>query len=175
LISDKINYSTAIIVDGQALADGLYGEADVMSIAPVAAKNGNPVILTDDKTTNYFKDVQAYSIGRTGVLNSYFDSFSERIGGKDRFETNANVINRFFPNKDHVNLSKSDVLIDVLTSSALKDLVVLINDNSDKSIIAGAKSATVFGDISQTTVNMAKSYIFNEKMNLKQPHHNLVY
>lgn len=161
-VADEINRIKGI--SELYYVNGFQGEADAMSIAPVAAKSGNPVILTDGKTTNYRKDVRAYSIGGIGVLNSYFDSFSERIGGINRFETNTNVINKFFPNKEHVNLSKSYVLIDALTSSALKEPVVLIDDNSDKSVIAGAKSATVFGDISQTSVNRAKSYIFSEKV-----------
>lgn len=142
--------------------NGWSGEADAMSIAPVAAKHSNPVILTDGITTNYRKNVQAYCIGGNGVINNSFDSFSKRIGGLDRFETNANVINTFFPNKEHVNLSKSDVLIDALTSSALKDPVVLLDINSDKSVIGGAKSATVFGDINQLAINRAKSYLFND-------------
>lgn len=142
--------------------NGWVGEADAMSIAPVAAKNGNPIILTDGVSTNYRKNVHSYCIGGTGVLNNFFDSFSKRIGGIDRFETNTNVINTFFPNKDHVNLSKSNVLIDALTASALKEPVVLVDINSDKSVIGGAKSATVFGDINQLAVNRAKSYIFND-------------
>lgn len=110
-----------------------------MSIAPIAAKSRNPIILTGGKTTSYLKNVQAYSIGGTGVLNSYFDYFSERIGGIDRFETNSKVTNKLFPIKNHVNFSKSDVLINALTSSALKAPVVLINKASDKSTIASAK------------------------------------
>ena len=161
-VADEINKIKGI--SELYYVNGYQGEADAMSIAPVAAKNGNPVILTDGKTTEYLKNVKSYSIGGTGVLNTYFDSFAERLGGQTRFETNANVINKFFQDKQHVNLSKSDVLIDALTASALKQPVVLISDNSDKSIIAGAKSATVFGDISQTAVNRAKSYIFNEKV-----------
>lgn len=161
-VADEINKIKGI--NELYYVNGYQGEADAMSIAPVAAKTGSPVILTDGKTTSYRKNVQAYSIGGIGVLNSYFDSFSERIGGINRFETNTNVINKFFPDKEHVNLSKSYVLIDALTSSALKEPVILIDDNSDKSIISGTNSATVFGDISQTAVNRAKSYMFNEKV-----------
>ena len=97
-----------------------------MSIAPVAAEKGNPVILTDGKKTNYLKDVKSYAIGGTGVLKPYFDSFAERIED-DRFETNSKVIKKFFQIKT-LNLSKSHVLIDALTASALKEPVVLIND-----------------------------------------------
>ncbi|WP_346939698.1 cell wall-binding repeat-containing protein [uncultured Clostridium sp.] len=35
--------------------NGLKGEADAMSIAPLAASKGNPVILTDGKSTNIEK------------------------------------------------------------------------------------------------------------------------
>ncbi|MCR1951900.1 cell wall-binding repeat-containing protein [Clostridium sp. DSM 100503] len=53
-----------------------------MSIAPVAAKTGNPVILTDGKTTDYKRNIKSYAIGGTSVLNESFDNFSERLNGK---------------------------------------------------------------------------------------------
>lgn len=167
-------YSTSISVANQIEAikgiqeiyyvNGAKGEADAMSVAPVAASTGNPVILTDGSSTDYRKDVQAYSIGGTGVLNTYFDGFAQRINGIDRFETNKNVVNMFFPDKTHVNLSKSDVLIDALTASALKEPVVLISNTSDKTAIDGAQSATVFGNISETAVNRAKAHLYGEKV-----------
>ncbi|MDU5108521.1 PIG-L family deacetylase [Clostridium sp.] len=97
-------------------------------------------------------------------MNAIFDKFSERISGLDRFETNKNVINKFFPNKNHINLSKAYELIDALTSSALKEPVVLVDTDSDKSIIAGAKSLTVFGDINPLAISRAKSYIYSDKV-----------
>lgn len=167
-------YSTSITVANEIekikgvqeiyYVNGARGEADAMSIAPVAATTGNPVILTNGVSTSYKRNVQAYSIGGTTVLNSYFDGFSQRINGLNRFETNKNVINMFFPNKTHVNLSKSDVLIDALTASALKDPVVLVSDNSDKTAINGAHSATIFGDISQKAINRSKGHIYGEKV-----------
>lgn len=144
--------------------NGLKGEADAMSIAPVAASKGNPVILTDGESTNYRKSVLAYSIGGTSVINSNFNNFSERINGIDRFETNKNVINKFFPDKNHVNLSKSDVLVDALTVSSLKEPVVLLSNDSDKSIIAGANSATALGNISEIAISRAKSYLYGDKV-----------
>ncbi|MBE6055086.1 MAG: cell wall-binding protein [Clostridium sartagoforme] len=142
--------------------NGIKGEADAMSVAPVASSRQNPVILTNGKSTAYTRNVPSYSIGGINVLDLSFDKFTERISGLNRFETNKNVINKFFPYKSHVNLSKSDVLIDALTSSALKEPVVLISNDSDKSIIAGAKSATVFGNINSIAVNRAKSYLFGD-------------
>lgn len=161
-VADEI--SRYRVIDEIYYVNGIIGEADAMSIAPVAAKNSNPVILTDGRSTNYRRNIKSYSIGGSGVLDSSFDTFTERVSGSDRFETNKNVINKFFDDKTHVNLSKSHVLIDALTASVLKQPVVLINDYSDKSIISGARSATVFGDISQISVNRAKSYIYNGKV-----------
>ena len=79
--------------------NGLKGEADAMSIAPVASSRQNPVILTNGQTTTYKKNATSYSIGGTTVLNSSFDNFTERISGLNRFDTNKNVINKFFPIK----------------------------------------------------------------------------
>lgn len=142
--------------------NGITGQADAMSIAPVAAKSGNPVILTDGNNTHYRLNVPSYSIGGIGVMGAWFDSFTERLSGINRFLTNKIVINKFFPEKDHVYLSKSDELIDSLTSSALKKPVVLINNYSDKSVIAGAKSATVIGNVNANAVSQAKSYIYGD-------------
>ncbi|GAB6168164.1 hypothetical protein JCM1393_06240 [Clostridium carnis] len=144
--------------------NGLTGQADAMSIAPVAASTGNPVILTNGQVPGYSRNVFSYSIGGTGVLSLSFDAFTQRFDGKNRFETNKKVIERFFPNRTHVNLSKSLELIDALTASALKEPVVLIDDTSDKTPIAGSHSATVFGNISQVAVSRAKSYIYGEKV-----------
>lgn len=142
--------------------NGLIGEADAMSIAPVAARSGNPVVLTNGATTDYRLNVPSYSIGGTGVMSTWFDSFTERLSGANRFLTNKVVINNFFAEKDEVYLSKSDELIDSLTSSALKKPVVLINNYSDKSVISGANSATVIGNVNNNAVSQAKSYIYGD-------------
>lgn len=144
--------------------NGERGEADAMSIAPIAATTGNPVILTDGNEVTYSRNVKKYAIGGKTVLGSHFDNFAERVGGIDRFETNKAVIKRFYTSIDHVNLSKSDVLIDALTSSALKDPVVLVADNSDKTILNGGKSLTVLGNISDKAVARAKAHIYGDKV-----------
>lgn len=160
MVADEINNLKGI--NEIYYVNGLTGEADAMSIAPVAAKNANPIILTNGKETPYRKSVKSYSIGGTTVLSTYFDSFSERLGGKTRFETNKLIIDKFFEDKSHVYLSKSEELIDALTSSALKEPVVLVDNYSNKSVIASAKSMTVLGNIDQTAVNKAKSYVYSD-------------
>ncbi|MBL4932990.1 cell wall-binding repeat-containing protein [Clostridium paridis] len=144
--------------------NGDIGQADAMSISPVAAKSKNPVILTNGISTAYRRNVDSYTIGGTGVLGAWFDTFTTRLGGKSRFETNKEVIDYFFQNKQHVYLSKSEELIDALTSSVMKEPVVLIDDYSDKTVMAGARSATSLGDISSIAISQAKGYIYQEKV-----------
>lgn len=143
--------------------NGLSGEADAMSIAPVAAKSGNPVILTNGKDTSYIKSGgDKFIIGGNTVMNSNFDKYGERLGGKTRFETNKLIINRFFDDKSDIFISKSDVLIDALTSSALKKPVVLVSNTSDKSVIAGAKSITALGGINPSIISKVNSYLYED-------------
>lgn len=144
--------------------NGIGGEADAMSIAPVAAKSANPVIITDGYSTDYIKSVPSYSIGGTTVLSTWFDGLSTRIGGLNRFETNKKVIKNFYSEYDHVNLSKAYELIDALTASALKQPVVLASDDSDKTVINGAKSLTVFGNISEVAISRAKAHVYGDKV-----------
>lgn len=152
------------VIDQVYYVNGVNGEADAMSIAPVAAKNGNPVILTDGISTSYIRNAEGFIIGGTGVMTPNFNVTGERLGGIDRFETNREVINKFFDDKSKVYLSKSEELIDALTSSALKKPVILVDSSSDKSIIAGAKSVTALGDIDKLAIARANSYVYGEKV-----------
>lgn len=144
--------------------NGEIGEADAMSIAPVAAKNSNPVILTNGKSTSYKKDAVGFIIGGTGVMSTELDYLGERLGGSSRFETNRKVVNRFFEDINEVYLSKGWELIDALTSSALKKPVILLDKDIDKSIIAGANSITAIGGIDKLTMARVNSYIYSDKV-----------
>lgn len=144
--------------------NGEIGEADAMSIAPVATKNSNPVILTNGRSTTYRKDATGFIIGGTGVMSIDLDYLGERLGGASRFETNRKVVSRFFDNVDEVYLSKGWELIDALTSSALKKPVVLVDKDIDKSIIAGADSITAIGGIDELTMARVNSYVYGDKV-----------
>lgn len=111
--------------------------ADALSIAPVAAAESMPVILTKtDKLPDEVKSYLAankisvsYVIGGTGAVNDAVKSQlpgSERISGSDRFETNKNVLENF---EDDLNFEKVFVAVgagrlgnefaDALSASAL--------------------------------------------------------
>ena len=139
--------------------------ADAMSIAPVAAREKAPVIITNGKTTDYLiESGTSYIIGGEGVMSSYFNSFGERIGGVNRFDTNRKIIDRFFSDKNHVYLSNSNIFADALSASALKEPIVLIDNYSDKRVLAGAKTATALGGVNRSAVTQAKSYLLGDKV-----------
>lgn len=139
------NYDEAFIVNGNK------GEADAMSVAPVAARYKAPIILTNGKSSTQSKKsgVKYFAIGGNAVVsNSLVLKFSaKRISGNNRYETNRAVINNFYANSDTLYCAKGDPLVDALTSSLLaKDNgVVLVSSNSDNSILKGKDAIQVGG------------------------------
>lgn len=78
--------------------NGFKGEADAISIAPIAARYKAPIIQTDGKNTPYkISEKERYAIGGTTTMNESIVKLtgSFRIGGKDRYETNS-LINKDF-------------------------------------------------------------------------------
>lgn len=107
-IAQKLDFNGEVV-----LASSKY-YADALSIAPIAAKKGMPIILTGkDKLStsakNYLKDKNinnSYVIGGTGVIeNSILKEVknSTRIYGKNRFETNMEILKKFENDIDYTN------------------------------------------------------------------------
>ncbi|MFD3155937.1 cell wall-binding repeat-containing protein [Haloimpatiens sp. FM7330] len=98
-VADKIDSSEIVLASGDNYADAL-------SIAPIAAKKGIPVLLTGKKSLpvevqKFIKSksiTKTYIIGQNGVISKEIENNmpnSERLGGKDRYKTNLQIINRF--------------------------------------------------------------------------------
>ncbi|AKN31479.1 hypothetical protein Ccar_11650 [Clostridium carboxidivorans P7] len=92
-------------VNGAVVTSG-NGYADSLSIAPIAAQKGMPILLSDkndltDGIKNYIKDKNiknVYIVGGTGVIGTKIQndlSNAKRLSGQDRFETNLAVMNEF--------------------------------------------------------------------------------
>lgn len=157
------------------------GEADALSISSVAGRDKMPIILVEkenisENTYKWLKskDLQsAYIIGGIGVVsNNVLDKVNlitsedvnnNRLGGNDRYETNAIVIDKFFNDKlDEVYISKGAVLVDALTSGTIAALnsspVIIVGEdlnNMQKDVINKKSGNTIIkagGGISEKAV-----------------------
>ena len=146
LVAKKLgNYSDAFVVNG------FKGEADAMSASAIAAKKGAPILLTNGKKSTHVKrsGVEYYVIGGSNVVDkSIADKYNaEVLAGKDRYETNREVITEFYSNSDKLYLANGDTLVDALTASPLakNEGIVLVNEKSDNSILKDKHTVQVGG------------------------------
>ncbi|MDI0265970.1 cell wall-binding repeat-containing protein [Clostridioides difficile] len=144
------------------LVNGYTGEADAMSVSSVAARDGVPVILTDGKNIPFKVDgVQCYSLGSEEVMSNELVSKtnSVRIAGKDRFETNKKVIQRFYKGVNKFYVSQGYKLVDAVAGSPLakNKPIVLVNDGSDKNVLRGADEVTSLGGIDKKVIEQCVS------------------
>lgn len=137
---DRYSTSTAVadyILTNFSTSDTIFvtngeGYADALSVAPIAAQKGIPVLLSQkdgftDATKQFLNKnniKKAYVVGGTGVISdSILSNFSDpqRIWGVDRYETNINVIDYFKSSIDSNSMfiSSGENFPDALASSAL--------------------------------------------------------
>jgi SpoIID/LytB domain protein len=122
LVADSLGSSTsAIVTNGLVFSDAL-------AIAPYAAQNQIPILLTyNNKLPDSTKAaLQGKSstliIGGTGSVDSSVEgqlTGVSRIGGADRYEVSANIINQLNLNAQTVFLSNGLTFADALTGSVL--------------------------------------------------------
>ncbi|RDY25022.1 N-acetylmuramoyl-L-alanine amidase [Romboutsia maritimum] len=128
------------------ISNGYKGEVDALTIAAKAGEQKQPIILSEkteipQNTYNWLKDQNlqtAYFIGGMDVIDTTIihrmaditpkhendpqnSIYNNRVSGKDRHETNANVMKRFYTNEEleAVLVAKSDVLVDALAAGPL--------------------------------------------------------
>jgi len=148
------------------VANGYRGEADAMSISAVAARDGEPILLTNGNSLNEasYSVVEnakkVYAIGGNNSISSGLirNLGATRLSGADRFATNSQVVRTFFGDKAHsYYLSNGYKLVDALTGGPLagKSLspIVLVNENSNKSVLKGASSLISLGGINNNILN----------------------
>lgn len=170
-----------------------YGEADSLSISPVAGKDKAPIILTkkdglDKDTYDYIKSqkvVDGYIIGGETKISdkaiNQIDSIvskdisKNRIAGAQRQDTNAKVIEKFYTNTklESVVVAKDYDLVDALAVGPLaskKDMpVVLATNNLSKSqekVLENKKSPKIYetgGGIKSTVIDKLKNLVNNSK------------
>ncbi|AYA78040.1 amidase [Bacillus sp. Y1] len=121
-ISDQLGQTNqAIVTNGLVFADAL-------SIAPYAAKNQIPILLTrnnslPDATKQALQNKNSTLVigGEGSVNNNVYSQLNgpSRIGGRDRYEVSANIINQLNLNASTVYLSTGLSFADALTGSVL--------------------------------------------------------
>jgi len=174
-ISKELGSSTSIVVtcgDAAHLADSL-------SIAPIAAAKGMPILLCgrtlDAETSAYIKGLEAkttYVIGENDTVSDAIASTLPgviRLAGTTRYETNAKVVDNF---KADASLNFNNIfiasgenvnLIDALAGAPLaasKGAPIIFVHNTInpavntllKSIVTGTTSITVLGGTGAVTV-----------------------
>lgn len=135
---DKYNDVNTIFI-----ANAYKGESDALTIAAKAGQDKQPIILSDktsipNDTYNWLKNenlTNSYFIGgennlTTDVIHqmakitkvpSGQSVYKNRVYGNDRYETNAKVMERFYPQEklDSVLVAKGDILVDALAAGPL--------------------------------------------------------
>ncbi|CAB1242837.1 exported hypothetical protein [Clostridiaceae bacterium BL-3] len=134
-----------------------YGFADALSIAPVAASQGMPIILTQPNTLSSeakeFLDNNNYSesyiLGGNGAVGDTIASQLKnvtRIGGANRYATNAAVLTQFANDfsYDKVYVVSGQNYPDALCGSALaakyNSPLILVGSSVDASVINAVKA-----------------------------------
>jgi len=121
-ISKKLKDSdTAIITNGLVFSDAL-------TIAPYAAKNGFPILLTTKDSIPAFtkealkgKSKRIVIGGEGSIGKKVYESIGaqQRIGGKDRYEVAANIATQFKSSNELAFIATGKTFADALTGSVL--------------------------------------------------------
>lgn len=135
------NTEEAFIVTGTDFTDAL-------TVAPIAAKKGAPIILSPSGNINnavkkYLEQVsKTYVIGGIKEINEVVYKqlpSPERISGANKYERNINVINKFVDNKENVYVATGANYPDALAGSALaaknNSYILLVEENINNSTL----------------------------------------
>lgn len=151
-----------------AVVNGITGIPDAVSIAPVVAQERIPIVLASPTAgtkifDQYIKDnkvLKSYIIGREAAISNTIAKKlpnPERIGGIDRNETNAAILEKFYKNEELENIyvakngmKSSNDLIDALVVGPLaakldSPIVIVGNDltNTQKKILSKKSPARI--------------------------------
>ncbi|MER0285656.1 MULTISPECIES: cell wall-binding repeat-containing protein [unclassified Clostridioides] len=148
------------------LTNAFKGEPDAMSIASVAVRDKAPIVLTDGKSVPFnTTGTESYIIGGTSSMsdNLVNDTNSTRLGGVDRYDTNKKIINKFYNGaKEFYIASGTDLVYALAGSTIAKNTpTVLVDDNSNKTVLKSATKITAIGNLNdsilQQCLNVTKN------------------
>lgn len=144
-------YNKAFVVNG------FKGEADAMSVAAVSAREKAPIFLTDGEDLTEYSDAKHYVIGGENMVCEEVatDLNAERIAGKDRYETNIKVLDKFYKDSNKLYFTRGDKLVDALTVSPLakNNGVALVSEKSNKNVIKNKATLVQVGGVPDSVIN----------------------
>lgn len=156
-------------INEMAVTKAYNGEADAVSISSEAIRRKMPIILTDGSKlpSNSPLGVEVnkiYAIGGTAVIK---DSLikqlnAERIGGKDRYETNAKVIKRFGKHEGCTIVSGKNENLGLSLLAATMDAskpIVMTREKPDKQLDLISESKTIIFANPEATYNKEVPFI----------------
>ncbi|MDU4520144.1 MAG: cell wall-binding protein Cwp26 [Clostridioides difficile] len=129
------------------LTNAFKGEPDAMSAAPVAVRDKAAIVLTDGKSVPF----------------NTKDTNSTRLGGTDRYDTNKKIINKFYSGvKEFYIASGTDLVYALVGSTVAKNnAIVLVDNDSNKSVLKSTTKLTAIGNLSdsilQQCLNVTKN------------------
>lgn len=162
----------AFLASGDAIPDAL-------SISGIAAQKKIPIFLTrkdklNDNVVPFLEHIKKWTVlgGTNSISNSVIEALKaggattvERIGGKDRYEVNRNILNKYgfmSPGKKKVLVANGDAYSDALPAaipSFVHDRDIILVSNSDRFLIdqvkflrnKGVKDAVLVGGLNTLT------------------------
>ncbi|WP_131010044.1 cell wall-binding protein Cwp26 [Clostridioides difficile] len=148
------------------LTNAFKGEPDAMSAAPVAVRDKAAIVLTDGKSVPFnTTGVESYVIGGTSSMNDKIvkDTNSTRLGGTDRYDTNKKIINKFYSGVKEFYIASGTDLVYALVGSTIakNNAIVLVGNDSNKSVLKSTTKLTAIGNLSdsilQQCLNVTKN------------------
>lgn len=140
------------------LTNAFKGEADAMSIAPVAIMKNAPIILTNGRTIpfKFDKNIKSYIVGGSENMTDdiLINTNSQALGGADRYATNRKVIQTFYRGEEEFYIaSGTDLVYPLIASTIVKDKpIVLVNESNDKRMLKRASKITVVGNLDESII-----------------------
>ena len=133
------------------IVNGFTGEADAMSISSVAARQGEPILLTDGKNPSHKYDPKVdYTVigGELAVSDKLRREYgADRIAGYDRYETNRKILAKYYIEPREIYFTKGSSLVDALSASSVAKNcgIALVSKNSDNRILKNIDTVQVGG------------------------------
>ena len=142
------------------LTNAFKGEPDAMSVACVAVRDKAPIVLTDGKSVPFnTTGIESYAIGGTSSMSDKLvnDTNSTRLGGVERYDTNKKIVNKFYNGaKEFYIASGTDLVYALVGSTMTKNVpIVLVDDNSNKTVLKGATKITAIGNLNNNVIEQS--------------------